>query len=1224
MATAQEFKQQQRYLSIEACFQCQQKNPLDNINILGLTQRRSSRQGNYLVAIGSGLGCHTPCHTARESADIKIKKSLSTETATLRCFNFHPLQRGNYLKHHRNHIENRDTTVSSMDKNQSSPAGRRNDPAPTSLPNQHHAIQYSSKFTSDSSKPVPLAHFMGARRDLKGPVLTKQRVDEKEIRPEGWELAEKRFQQAQSGGGINSLASLLSAGSQGGASNLSSHAGNFTKRALPGMVPLDRIQNEEKQRNTNDHHNNQSDTKSSFSSKFQNIKLSTSTDPSSQSNPPGSTSHAAAYLKPKSLADRLAQLGVSNDVQSIKTNNSSSHPAASSPRADKFPIDQISKQPEHDPVLQQDPSKRNINRIPKSHSAIFTNSSQQTSLEDKPDRNAKTSLSAHIAPPRGVPSSTPQSRVSPILSSPQPDTPLIAAPNGPSQPNSCPSYKRSTRPQSALPHVPHISTENSATLGVPNKALTASLSRLAGSNIVAQRLEWSKQKEQLGTMDEFGSPVVKTSPNSTASALHSQIPSPVLPSPSLPTQQNLVFSERSKNLNEPPPEIHSRGSSQSRLQSIQRENTGPTLTEPALAKKQLNQYNKSNRSDEDDDQRFGVANNRDNKRNKKNTDPLRSSSPTKKENEGRGRGPQAANDVNPSVTSPLRLSQKSRARVPRRPSGSTPGNRPRIDAAKVSSPPPANMPSRQLPSIPTFSPLMKKGTSELAAVWGTQLSNSVKKPAEGDSLPKKPSQPLSSPLNSHRPLPTPPSATLPARPKPATAVDSRPLPVPPASSVTATPHSPEPRARTRPLPIPQIKSEPQPLKDNKFNVPPQRQLDVSRIWASYEEKRQSLSALIEPDGLVQLEIFQLNRNHMDEFSTTMLDPDDYGIFFSQETLLIICTMKGSKMVLMIWKGRDVEEDDEGETEARIERLLKKYGIERQSKLVIVHQGYEPPELVQALGGRLLLRTGDRFDSIYQRGLSAVFTCKSFPLLPSESQPSEPDARVIVIEENMLDLSQSLTLCTGYSTLLKVCDESRNKLSLYLWKGRASNSLEVEECKLLAQQVRNEAGPLKGAFEEIEEGNESDEFLSIFCNAVFARSYHWKYKELVPMRPLIIDSGGQALDRVARRGVSVVWTGLEVFVLVCPGHKSKAEVDSGLALAQALARVHPAHPGLRHKRTLAVHCLLFPSIVPVDLLASVRFAVDLHRFNNGPNVPSSMNLVSLDEARQDPSASWLST
>jgi hypothetical protein len=70
--------------------------------------------------------------------------------------------------------------------------------------------------------------------------------------------------------------------------------------------------------------------------------------------------------------------------------------------------------------------------------------------------------------------------------------------------------------------------------------------------------------------------------------------------------------------------------------------------------------------------------------------------------------------------------------------------------------------------------------------------------------------------------------------------------------------------------------------------------------------------------------------------------------------------------------------------------------------------------------------------------------------------------VIVIEENMLDPSQSLTLCTGYSTLLKVCDESRNKLSLYLWKGRASNSLEVEECKLLAQQVRNEAGPLKAS------------------------------------------------------------------------------------------------------------------------------------------------------------------
>ncbi|KNZ60669.1 uncharacterized protein VP01_1521g1 [Puccinia sorghi] len=1081
-----------------------------------------------------------------------------------------------------------------MDKNISSPAGRRTDPSQAALPNQHHAIQYSSKFHSDDSKPVPLAHFMGARRDLNGPVLTKQRVDEKEIRPDGWELAEKRFQQAQSAGGINSLASLLFSGNHSsGTSNLSSHAANFTKRPLPGMVPQDRLNGHPKERtNSLDH----PPTQPSLFTKNQNNKPKTTTT-SSSSHQTTPTSHAASYLKPKSLADRLAQLGVSSDLQSIKTTNITT----ASPRAEKSPTDKIPQQPELQPNPQPD-STRNIRRIPKSHSAIFT--APQTSLQDKPDRKEKIPLSTHVVPPRGIPNPNPQSRVSPTPSSPLPNIPLIATPNPPSQPGSGPSYKRNARPQSAFPHAPHISTEGSATLGVPNKALTASLSRLAGSNIVAQRLEWSKQKEQLGTMDEFGSPLLKTSPGSTPSALHPQIPSPALPSPSLPPNQNVVFLERPKNINEPSTDIVSGGSSQSRQQSLPRQHTGPKLTEPVLEKKHLNQFKKSTRSDEDDDQRFSIANNRDNKRNKKSI-----------ENVALGRFTKATEDAHPSLTSPLRLSHKSRARLPRRPSGSTPANRPCVNTSQVGSSP-AHIVSRQLPSIPTFSPLMKKGTSELAAVWGTQLSHPAKKTAEGDCHHlKKPSQPASSPLSSHRPLPTPPPpAALPARPKTATAADnSRPLPVPPSPTVAAVPLSPEPRVRTRPLPIPQIKPEPSHPQPPQI-YPRHPPIDVSMIWASYEEKRRSLSALGEPGSLAQLEVFQLNRNQMDEFSTTMLDADDYGIFFSQETLLIICTMKGSQMVLMIWKGRDVEEDDEGETGARIERLLKKYGIERQSKVVKVSQGYEPPELVQALGGRLLLRTGDRFDSVYQRGLSAAFTCKSFPLLGSERRSGGPDERVIVIEEEVFDPANAVTLCTGYSTLLK--------------------------------QLRNEAGPLKASyslslflwpnfhihppfffteFEEVDEGNESDEFLSLFCNAAFARSYHWKYKELVPMGALILDSDGRMQERVGGSGVSVVWTGLEVYVLVArEATQERTDVHKGLALARSLARVHPAHPTLSVKRKLAVHALIFPTLIPVDLLASIRFAFDLHRFNNGTHSPAAMNLVSLDEAHQDPSDSWLST
>ncbi|KAI7951840.1 hypothetical protein MJO28_007524 [Puccinia striiformis f. sp. tritici] len=1136
-----------------------------------------------------------------------------------------------------------------MDKNLHSPAGG---PSQTGPPNQHHAIQYSSRFSSDTSKPVPLAHFMGARRDLKGPVLTKQRVDEKEIRPDGWELAEKRAQQAQSGGGINSLASLLSGAGPGG-SNMSSHAGNLTKRALPGMVPQDRLNSDQKQRNIYDNSSNQRDNKSPLTSKYDSDKFKTVANPSSQPATTAPISHATSFLKPKTLADRLAQLGVSTDAQLVTKTNIT----PSSPRADKFPIEQINKQPEHELVPKD--SSKNINRIAKSNSAIFTNFTQQNSLEEKPDRKEQRPLSALIAPPRGLPTPSPQTRVSPT-SSPQistPKEPLIAHPNGASQSTTGPSSKKNTRPLSAFPHAPHISTESAGTLGVPSKVLTASLSRLAGSNIVAQRLEWSKQKEQLGSVDEFGSPLLKSPSNSTSSALHSQIPSPVLPSQ--PTSnQSLVFPDR-PNFNE----AASDSSPQSRLQSLLRENTRPKLIEPVL-QKQLNQYNKSTRSDEDDDQRFGITKSRDNKRNKKNIDQLRSSSPAKKENQGHGAGAPAANDVQAHVTSPLRLSQKSRARVPRRPSGSSPAKSRATEVNKVCSPPGMNA-TRQLPSIPTFSPLMKKGTSELAAVWGTQLSHPAKKvssevenhsnkspqpgssplnanrplkvSSEVENHSNKSPQPGSSPLNANRPLPTPPPATLPTRPKTASAADSRPLPVPPSNVVAISPLIPEPRAKTRPLPTPQNKpqssSHPRPSRDMKLkNVYAHTQIDVTKIWSSYEDKRQSLSALGQADSLVQLEIFQLNRNQMDEFSTTMIDTEDYGTFYSQESLLILCTLKGSKMVLMVWKGRDVIDDDDGQTEARIGRLLKKYGIERQSKLVIVSQGYEPPELVQALGGRLLLRTGDRFDSVYQRGLSAVFTCKSFPI-PARSAGETMGERVVVIEENLL--SGNPTLCTGYCTLLKFCQKDRAKITLYLWKGSASNSIETQECKLLAQQVRNESTPLKAEIVEVNEGNESDEFLSMFGNINFARSYHWKYKELVPMNPLITDFTGTPIDRISGQSVSVIWTGLEVFVLIPPpedGSNKKSmtiesETRNALVVANSIAlNHHPLHfqslPTFR-KRILAVHCLIFPTLIPVDLIAAVQFSADLERFNDRFESPKTMNLVSLEDTCQDPSSlSWL--
>ncbi|CAH7687958.1 expressed protein [Phakopsora pachyrhizi] len=187
----------------------------------------------------------------------------------------------------------------------------------SSFVNTNHAIQYFSKFQSgNDKKPIALAHFMGGRRDVKGPVLTKQRVDEKEVKPEGWELAEKRYEiisKQNQPGGVSSLANLLS-----GTASSASHAINPTRRALPGMVPQSAFEKNQKELESN-----RKEHQLPFTNETEKFKQRSLPTPPVQKLVPAASSDsiplASSFLKPKSLADRFAQLGVSDDVQLIKT-----------------------------------------------------------------------------------------------------------------------------------------------------------------------------------------------------------------------------------------------------------------------------------------------------------------------------------------------------------------------------------------------------------------------------------------------------------------------------------------------------------------------------------------------------------------------------------------------------------------------------------------------------------------------------------------------------------------------------------------------------------------------------------------------------------------------------------------------------------------------------------------------------------------------------------------
>lgn len=700
--------------------------------------------------------------------------------------------------------------------------------AHSKLPNQNHAIQYSSKFTSnDDKKPIPLAHFMGARKDLNGPVLTKQRVDEKEVKPDGWELAERRYEilskQATNSGGVNSLASLL------GGTPHASHASNPTKRALPGMVSQDKLEQDRLNR----------DLAPSIGhvDKFKQRSLPI---PPIQSHSGSSftPSNPDAFLKPKSLADRLAQLGVVNDPQHAKPLQKSlklqqgSVSQGSSPIVERFAdrtkTFQVAEEDMMDHDLHDEKSVHKPHHFNRSKSTY--NLKSTASLDEAPalkdqkhsgDPAASSRSGARVLnsdtsmPPEPTISQTPQVR--PTMSN-RAYTTQVAETAHNQKNNKSQSYPVIS------PHN-HMSSEqtgNSGGLGVPSKALTASLSRLAGSNIVAQRLQWSKQKEQTGTnVDEFGTPG-KTSP---------VIPSSHFPAPTtsvgsiLPNSSTFMPLSDTSNQSTVPkrPTVfdrqdHTRAPSPhkshhaSRFQHTRADSlpsdVPPTPSTPTS--KNINQYNKSNRAASDEDDELQSENHHDLKRNKKDGEIPKTPVSPRKGALGYPKTPASMNRSGISgvgvtgyshstdASPPLKHLTKNRARGPQR-SGIRTG-------AQTKSPPPAHrpLPSPNLskatdhpkvavPSITSFSPVVQKGTSELAAVWENQRKKKL--------IEIKPSgiNPTST-----RPLPMPPKSTLKEESHyssgirvalpglsevnhtpTATTTSTRPLPVPPSFSVTA-------------------------------------------------------------------------------------------------------------------------------------------------------------------------------------------------------------------------------------------------------------------------------------------------------------------------------------------------------------------------------------------------------------------------------------------------------
>ncbi|KAH9819263.1 hypothetical protein DFH28DRAFT_958267 [Melampsora americana] len=1110
----------------------------------------------------------------------------------------------------------------------------------SNLPNKNHAIQYSSKFSSnDDKKPIALAHFMGARRDLNGPVLTKQRVDEKEVRPDGWELAEKRHEMwsKSSSGGVNSLASFLGGGSS------ASHVLNPSKRALPGMVSQHKVEDEGPGRN------NQQPVSmgNSNTDKFKQRSLPMPPNHSTASSVPVNSANQSTFLKPKSLADRLAQLGVVNDSQHTKLHLTSPNPnqgstsLSTSPMAEKF-MDRHKPSPSIDnekDAYTDKQAKAGPHHVIKSKSTYNLRSSAPSDEADS-KKSPRPASSLFPAAKLGTSTFSDNITVQPELMTATTDhpRPIANRANTTQGVSTTTTNHKSSKSQSyhVPPHVSDEQTNTDSGLSAPNKVLTASLSRLAGSNIVAQRLQWSKTKEQTGGLvDEFGSSGKTSSPRPPSSQLFTNNQSSMNITPFSDTSNHIVAPKRHTILLDRATQMKGtperdaspfKPLTESRFRHSKTRSGQPDLppTPTTPTAKNVNQYNKSARDGSGEDDELQGENPHNLKRNKKELEmPRTPASPVKSIAPGSktpttsnryGLGVSSGSPFPSTTSSPLKHLTKNRARGPQR-SGSrtvsqskSPVQNRRAVVTKALPEIPVSH-KTTVPSIPSFAPAVKKGTSELAAAWENQLQKKTQD-----------IRPASSIQTSTRPLPAPPTSmksttgsnvasrfALPglteSNSSPALGT-TRPLPVPPNAGTTFG-SAASPITKTQDF---KTVSPPTVLKRQKRKrilVKPTSKLAPLNSQAISLACQSRLNDEFRLSAITKLEIFQLHKaDDTEEFSTTLVEPEEYNTFYSDESLLIFCNLSDGKHALFVWKGKRVTRNQQ--EEEMIGRLLKKYGIDQKSRLLKIQQGYEPVELIEALGGSLMIRLGDRFE-VFEH-CSTVFSCRSYQ-----------SGKFLVIEESILD-SESINeaLCAGYSTLLKVHDQVNGKMKLFQWNGSHSDRYERLQCSLVAQQVLKESSEFHPKFVEFEQGGESDEFRDLFGEDDYAISYHWKYKSQVGPSPLIIQLTSpnhqtvtlKVTDTLPTHLISVIYTGLEVFVIVPASQRSERSMI-GRAL-EVGSQMNEHLQISRHKKKLAVNCLIFPTLIPVDLRASIRFSYDLERLNQG-FLPDQMNLLSLDEA-----------
>ncbi|KAI0305774.1 hypothetical protein B0F90DRAFT_1948159 [Multifurca ochricompacta] len=339
---------------------------------------------------------------------------------------------------------------------------------------------------------------------------------------------------------------------------------------------------------------------------------------------------------------------------------------------------------------------------------------------------------------------------------------------------------------------------------------------------------------------------------------------------------------------------------------------------------------------------------------------------------------------------------------------------------------------------------------------------------------------------------------------------------------------------------------------------------------------------------------------------------DTAVFYDSEILVIVNRFKTKstglvETTLWSWEGR------RGQIGEREERKLKDMARHYGTKLRLVHQGCEPPELVHALGGRLTIRQGTR-----SHWSAENTTMHQVRLVHGN----------VFIDEYDLHVSN---LCSAFSYCLTLLGTS------FVWHGKGSLPKERQAALEYAQSLAEEGSPPVELVEGVSDDNEM--FWMMLGDADYANADYWKWRPnsegIVPRIWRVNASSAPPLVSVPAFStqpnvnlsvylVDCIW---ELFVLVGTAARSSRQ-DIRLALFTARVRrlfYYTYNPftylqdlssrnAARRPFTPPVHVLILPSKLPLDFRLHFR---DLdEEYMNGTPPPDHMNLLQLSEALFD--------